>query len=63
MQLPSELVKICSADDGFTTGFLRRIAAKRCVHTMVVIVNPELVKFSLQFTGIPENDVVKKLAA
>ena len=42
MRLPSELVKVSAADDGFTTGFRGHITVERRVHTIVVIVNPEL---------------------
>ncbi len=63
MTLPSELVEVSAADDGFTTGFRWRITVERRVHTIVVIVNPEIFKLPLQVTGIQENYVVQKLAA
>ena len=63
MRLPTELVGISSIDEGFPANFRRRIAVKRRVDTMTVIIIPELFKLSLQVTGIPEKYVIKKLAA
>ncbi len=64
MRLPMELVEISSIDDGFSANNLCwRIAVKRRVDTIAVIVTSEPFKLSLQVTGIPENYVVRKLAA
>jgi hypothetical protein len=63
MSLPLELVEISSIDDSFPAELHWRIATERHVHTIIVIVNPELFKLSIQVTGISENYLVQKLAA
>ena len=63
MRLPTELVGISSIDEGFLANFRWRIAIERRVDTMTVVIIPELLQLSLQVTDIPENYVIKKLAA
>jgi hypothetical protein len=63
MRVPPELVEISSVDNGVTAEFRRRITTERRIYTMNVVEIPEFFKLPIQFTGIPENYVVQKLAA
>ena len=43
--------------------FYRSMAIERLVNAMLVVISPELLQFSLQVNGVPDQHVIKKLAS
>jgi hypothetical protein len=41
--------------------FYRSMAIERLVNAMLVVISPELLRFSLQVNGVPDQHVIKKL--
>jgi len=62
MQFPAVIFQIGSSDFRFTADLYRRIAFKRSVKTVVVIIILECFKLSLKIDRVPEQRLVKKLS-
>ena len=62
MRLPAVTFQIGLSDIWFTADLCWRIAFERSVKTVVVVINLERFKLSLQIDRVPEKRLVKKLS-
>ena len=62
MRFPAVTFQIGLSDLRFTADLCRRIAFERSVKAVVVVINLESIKLSLQIDCVPEQRLVKKLS-